>query len=217
MANDILLFPSLTEDLKKKIRFQKTRFSFYYTDLEDNEYELVDEPVEAYSSVNIIRDEEGMWDQEKNNLGFRRKYLLRTFGPLFGEGGIVCHDAKLGMAIIWTSPDSKQRGVIPVGTFTVEDQMMEAVAEKLFGRAQLRGQVEFTTVIYLASAGNPSENEQHLANKSGLILGELESYIIKLDGSIALKELYQLIDKSYAMTKHRKKRRKEFRSQLPTT
>ncbi len=35
-------------------------------------------------------------------------------------------------------------------------------------------------------------------------------YTIKLDGSIALKELYQLIDKSYAMTKHRKKRRKEF-------
>ena len=139
MANDILLFPSLSDELAKKVRFQKSKFSFFYTDKNNDEHELKDEPLEALSSIICIKDEDGEWDQDQNNFGFQRRYLLRTFQCLFGENGIACKNAILGMAIIWTSSDSKQRGVIPIGTFTNNDQIMEAVAEKTFGQAQLRG------------------------------------------------------------------------------
>ena len=182
MANDILLFPSLSDELGKKIRFQKSRFSFFYTDRNNEEHELKDEPLEALSSIYCIKDEDGEWDQDQNNFGFRRRYLLRTFQCLFGENGIACKNAVLGVAIIWTSSDSKQRGVIPVGTFTNNDQIMEAVAEKTFGPAQLRGQIEFSTVLYIAAAGKPDLTEMHLANTTGYVLGELENYTIKLDG-----------------------------------
>ena len=182
MANDILFFPSLTEELSKKIRFQKTKYSFFYTDNEGEEHELKDEPVEALSSIFCIKDEEGKWDQDKHNIGFRRQCRLRTFQCLFGERGIACKNAVLGIAVIWTSPDSKQRGAIPVATFTVQDQIVETKIEKLFERAQLRGQVDFSTVLYIASAGVPEPGEGHLANTNGYLLGELESYSVKLDG-----------------------------------
>ena len=182
MSNDVLLFPSLTEDLQKKIRFQKKKYDFFYTNQDQEEYELRDEPVEALSSIYCIKDDRGEWDQDRNNLGFRRRYLLRSFQCLFGENGIACENARLGIAIIWTSSDSKQRGVIPVGTFSIRDKVMEADVEKLFLKAQLRGQVDLTTVIYLAKAGTPKRNELHLANTNGYILGELETFTFKLDG-----------------------------------
>ena len=89
MAENILLFPSLTDDLLKKIRFQKTKYVFFYTDGDDQERELTDEPVEALSSIYCIKDESGEWDQDKNDFGLRRRYCLRTYQCLFGPTGIA--------------------------------------------------------------------------------------------------------------------------------
>lgn len=192
MSNSIMLFPSLNDEIIGRIRFQKQRFNFFYTDKNEDEYELIDEPIDAMSSINAIKDENGVWTQDDNNLCFRRKYCLRTFQCLFGEGGIACEDAILGLGIQWTSPDSRQRGVIPVGTFGITDQILEVEAEKKFGKAQLRGEVNFSTVLYIAKAGVPKENEAHLANTEGYILGELESYTIKLDGASSTFPIYEV-------------------------
>ena len=183
MSNAIMLFPSLNDELLKKIRFQKQKYNFFYIGKDKEEHELKDEPVEALSSVCCIKDEEGEWTQDNYNIGFRRRYCLRTFQCLFGENGIACKTALLGLAIVWTSSDSKQRGVVPVGIFSVKDQILDVEAEKIFDIAQLRGEVEFTTVLYLAKSGKPESDELHLANTNGYILGELETFTIKLDGN----------------------------------
>lgn len=192
MANDILLYPSLNEEFISKIRFQKQKYNFFYTDKNDDEYELADEPTEAMSSTYCIKDENGVWTQDDNNLGLRRKYCLRTFHCLFGENGVACKNAKLGLAIQWTSPDSRQRGVIRIGEFCATDQIMEAEAERIFGKAQLRGEVTFTTVLYIAEAGKPTENENHLANTNGYILGELDTFTIRLDGSSSAFPVFEV-------------------------
>lgn len=183
MTRDILLFPFLNEELQKKIRFQKSKVTFYYRDENNEEHELKDEPVEAQSSINYIKDEAGVWTQDNYNLGLKRRYCLRTFQCLFGAEGVACKSARLGLAMIWTSADSKQRGVIPIGTFGITDSILDIVVEKDFDVAQLRGEVCFSTVLYIARAGEPESDELHLANTNGYILGEFERYIIKLDGN----------------------------------
>lgn len=85
--------------------------------------------------------------------------------------------------MIWTSSDSKQRGVIQIGSFGNTDNILDAVAEKEFDVAQLRGEVDFSTVLYIAEAGIPEMDEMHLANTNGYVLGELENYVVKLDGN----------------------------------
>ena len=192
MSNKILLFPSLNDELLSRIRFQIHKYSFFYTDKDDEEYELIDEPVESGSSINAIKDEKGLWTQDDNNLCFRRKYCLRTFQCLFGENGVACSDAILGLGIQWTSSDSRQRGVIRLGKFNSSDKILEGEAEMKFAKAQLRGEVNFSTILYLAHAGNPSENELHLANTEGYVLGELDSYTIKLDGSSSSFPIYEV-------------------------
>lgn len=183
MANDILLFPTLSDDFLKRIRFQKSKMEFYYTDQYGIQYELDDEPAEAMSSVNVVKDKNGVWNQDDYNIGLRRKYCLRTFNCLFGNEGIACSDAKLGLAIVWTSAESKQRGTINISTFSATDTIVESTVEYEFERAQLRGEINFTTVLYLAEAGNPSDEEQHLVNENGYILGNLDEYSVRLDGT----------------------------------
>ncbi len=182
MKNDVLLYPSLNDYYLDRIKFSKRPCEFYYTDRNDEEYELLDEAVSEGSAVSCIKDPEGRWTQDDYNLCIRRKCRLSSFQCLFGPNGIVCSDARLGIGVQWTSPDSKQRGIISLGSFCREDSSCETMADHRFGKAQLRGDVTFATVLFIAQAVNPDENEQHLANIQGAVLGRLDSFTIKLDG-----------------------------------
>ncbi len=190
MANDFMLFPSLTDEYLKRIRFQSKTTEFYYTTKDDEEFELTDELIDQSTSIYKLKDNMGRWTQDDYNFGFRRKYLLRTFQCLFGPEGIACRNAKIGMAIVWTSLDSKQRGVFPVGEFGAEDIMMQKEADIVFQKAQLRGSVNFSTILYLSSAGIPDHDELHLANTQGYVLGELERFTIQLDGNGSIFPVY---------------------------
>lgn len=183
MSSNIMLYPSLNDEMMGKIRFQKQKYKFFYTDIYDEEYELCEEAVDEFSSIHCIKDENGIWTQDDYNFCFRRKYCLRTFQCLFGENGLVCKDARLGLAVQWTSSDSRQRGVVKIGEFSAQDTIMEAEVEKHFSKAQLRGEVTFTTVMYVAQAGHPDESETLFANENGYLLGKLDTYVLKLDGN----------------------------------
>lgn len=194
--SSILLYPSLTDELKGMIRVQERKYEFYYNNKEGEEKILVDEPIEAMPSICCIKDEEGIWTQDDYDLGFRKKYCLRTFQCLFGKNGIASINSKLGLAIVWTSSDSKQRGVVEIGRFGYSDDILDVEVEKLFGKAQLRGEVNFTTILFVAEVGTPTEDELHLANHSGYVLGELEdSFTIRLDGNGSVFPVFEVAEK----------------------
>lgn len=193
--SSILLYPFLTDELKSKIRFQNRRFEFYYNNKEGEEKPLTDEPIEAMSSIYCIKDQEGVWTQDDYDLGFKRKYCLRTFQCLFGKNGIASINSKLGLAIVWTSSDSKQRGVVEIGKFSYTDRILDIEVEKNFGKAQLRGEVNFTTILYISEVGTPEDDELHLANYSGYVLGELDSFTIRLDGNGSVFPVFEVSEK----------------------
>ena len=114
MAANISLFPVITDDLLSKTRFQASPYQLYYV-RDDQEYVLRTEEVDSSTIVHKVIDDEGIWSPDDYQLCIRRKYSIRTYQCLFGSNGIACNNAKLGIALMWTSPDSKQRGVIPIG------------------------------------------------------------------------------------------------------
>ena len=194
MSDKVFLYPSLTEELLQALCYPKMPFSFFFTDRDGFEKELQHEPIDDSSSIYCIKDVTGEWDQDKCDFGVRRDYCLSSFKCLFGPFGIICRNAALGLAVVWTSSDSKQRGVIPVKSFTYNDQKLDASIEKVFGKAQLRGQVDFTTILYIAEAGQPENDERHLANETGFILGELDSFTIRLDGKGSAFPIYEVTE-----------------------
>ena len=194
MAKSITLFPALTDNLLKEFKILKRPYRFFYTDKNHDERELTTESVETGTPLLLIRDEAGLWSQDDYNIGFERKVSVQSFSCLFGEDGIVCHDARLGIAIQWKSADSKQRGTVRSTSFSVEDEVHDIVLEYLFQKAQLRGKVDFTMVLYLAKAGHPHETELHLVNKEGYILGELDTWSVQLDGIGSIFPVFEIVD-----------------------
>lgn len=193
MASDLLLYPTFSGVFEDKVRFQKRKYEFYYTDRNGEFSPLIDEAVDANSSVHIIKDETGGWDQDNCNIGFSRKFKLDNLQCLFGSDGIACEDALLGIAVRWTSADSRQRGIVPAGTFSADEPKKVFEVEKVFDRAQLRGDIRLETVIYIAESGNPKQGESHLANTAGMILGELDDpYTFRLDGTGSLFPIYDV-------------------------
>lgn len=195
MASNIFLFPTINDELLGKIRFQTSLYEFYYV-RDDQEYSLRAESVDGSVIINKIVDDEGIWAPDDYNLCVKRRYSLRTYQCLFGENGIACKNAVLGLALMWTSADSKQRGVIPIGDIENSQRDIDMNLNYEFSEAQLRGEVEFTTVIYLKSVGTPLWNEEHLANEYGCLLGELDKFVIKLDGNGSVFPMYEVNEPS---------------------
>lgn len=191
MAANISLFPLINDDLLRKIRYQTSPYELYYI-RDEQEFSLRAEVVEDSVMVHKVVDDEGVWSPNDYNLCIRRRYSLRTYQCLFGENGIACRNATLGLALVWTSSDSKQRGVIPIGEIVNSSRDLDLVLNQEFAEAQLRGVVEFTTNIYIKSAGTPLWSEEHLANDYGCLLGELDKFIIKLDGIGSVFPMYEI-------------------------
>lgn len=194
MTENIMLFPSLNEGLMRQVQFQKSEFSFFFTDRNALEKELKYEPIGVESSIYYIKDETGRWNPDKNDFGLEYKCCLKSVQCLFGFSGIACNTAVLGLAIVWKSSDSKQRGVIPIGTFTYDDKSFDASIKKQFGKAQLRGQLDFTTILYIAEPGSLDSDERHFANTAGYVLGEMDSIKVRLDGNGSTFPIFEVSD-----------------------
>lgn len=196
MAEGLNLFPTLTDELFDKIRFETTPYEFSYQ-LNEEEFYLSDEAIEGSNLFFKIIDEKGIWNPDENNLILRKSYKLRTYSCLFGPDGIACRGAEIGLAIMWTSQSSKQRGIIEIGSIS-KSQKEEASfqVEYNFGEALLRGSIEFSTIFYLKKSGNPTLAEEHLANDEGYILGELDKTVIMIDGNGSMFPIYEVNEPS---------------------
>lgn len=191
MAAIIPSFPMITDELLQSIKLETSEYFFYYIRNEE-EVQLNFEEISEGASVYAITDNQGVWMPDYYNLGIKRSYTLSNYKSLFGENGIACRNSVLGLAVIWKSSDSKQRGAINIGDICNSDKSLTLNLNYEFSKAQLRGEVEFTTIIYVKQLGTPSKEEEHLANTYGCILGEIDKFIIKLDGSGSMFPLYEV-------------------------
>jgi len=202
MAAPIFLYPSLTEEMKEGI-FQAKKYTLSYTADDGSEHELGYEAAEAGSSVSCIRTD-GRWNADKNNLCIKRIVALKNYRKLFGPEGLVCRNAKLGLSVVWTSFDSRQRGAESVMTFEVNEKefaerhdhtFVEGEVDFGFPCARIRGDISFDVVLYIAGAGTPSADERHLANEEGFVLGVLDSFVLRLDGTGSLFPVFEVYEK----------------------
>lgn len=183
MANLLSPFPVLNEKRIQELCYESSEFVFFYKKSGSevtigSENDLTDE------SCFILKAIEGDdWNHDEYDLCFSRTIKLSNLDSLFGSTGIACNTAGIGIAVVWTSSDSRQRGVIPVGEFTKKDDDKEFCVKGIFEKGTLRGVVTLKTIFYVKSVGRPLSDESYLANSYGCILGELDSIKIILDGN----------------------------------
>lgn len=203
MAKSVYLYPRLTDDIIAEGIFQSKKYTFAYTDSDGFEKELEYEEAENTSSVNCIKTD-GVWSADKNNIIIRRSIALRKFKKLFGPAGVACKNAKLGLAAIWTSPDSRQRNAQKIITFGITESEFESLKDHTFvegeidiefPQAKFRGDIRLDIALYIAEPGTPGEDEIHLANEEGFVLGELDTFVLRIDGTGSLFPVYEVNEK----------------------
>ena len=122
------------------------------------------------------------WNPDTDALQMKASYSFGNLKYVFGEEGIACKNAILGVAILWKSHDSRQRGVIIDETELDRFSLNVTVNIKhCFKNAQFRGRVSFETVLYIKTIDN-KYNEKHLANIQGAVLGVLDQKDVYFDG-----------------------------------
>ena len=201
MATPIFLYPSLTDELKENI-FQAKRYEFFYTHADGLDRELDYEASEINSTVNCLKTD-GIWSADKHNLSVKRSIALKGFRNLFGSDGLACKNARLGLSVVWTSSDSRQRGAESVMDFGVSDADFDEKHDHTFAEgeidfefpvASIRGDVSLAVVLYIAKAGIPSQDEMHLANEEGLVLGLLDTFVLRIDGTGSLFPVFEVYE-----------------------
>lgn len=202
MAAPIFLYPSLTEEMKDGI-FQAKPYSFSYTSLDGLDRELDCEVSELNSQVSCLKTD-GVWNADKYNLYVKRTIALKNYKKLFGPDGVACRNARLGLSVIWTSFDSRQRGAEPIVDFAVSEKelsdthdhtFVEGEIDLEFSPAKIRGDVHFSVVLYIAKSGTPSKDEMHLANEEGFVLGAFDTFVLRIDGTGSLFPVFEVYEK----------------------
>ncbi len=183
-------YPKLTNELKKKTGYNIATYRFSYT-RNGEEFPLEEESVvenSTGSSVAISKliDKNATWNPEYYGLNVTSTCVIQTPIFLFGKKGIIADDGELGVAIMWTSKDSNARGVQPIGFFRKSTIPQTIEGTLSFSPHIIRGTVSLKTIFYVQDPGHIPTTQSYLANKTGMILGELDETRIIVDGKGAV-------------------------------
>ncbi|KMJ57114.1 hypothetical protein AB685_16960 [Bacillus sp. LL01] len=185
MSIQLNFFPVLTQDLFEKIGYELGLFELSYTSGGfSNALDAVPADSTGRNSQLQVRDEKNVWEPDGFNLCVKRSYTINVPKFLFGENGIAGGEDEIGIALLWTSKASNQRGIHIIADFNSKTPFPYTFnLNKEFPAGQLKGSISLQTVLYMKTTGIREPNEIHLANKAGIILGVLDEYTLVIDGN----------------------------------
>lgn len=186
MSNLFYLYPTLKDEHFEKARISTSDIRFYFNDErrkaitgEVKKHEIV------YKNDNLnyieLNDVNGVWDNQYDDLIIEQSLEIIEPKLLFGEKGLVSDLATIGVAILWYSRESRQRGSIQVGEFAKKDVSVKYDLFSHFEKAQLTAKLDYSVVFYVKDI-DPNIESTHFANEYGLILGRVFSTSIILEG-----------------------------------
>lgn len=173
-------FPVLDAQLGLRLRPQFSPFRFFYKDENGDEQDLVVE--DAGSSIHPLSDEHGRWSPDDHGLGFTRSFSVRCASFLYGKGGVACHDAVLTLALLWKSPDSRQRSALEIGEILDSPEQQSFSFREYFPKPRFKGRLDLQTAIIIKKPGSPGEGEEQFANIAGTVLGVIDTFSVLFDG-----------------------------------
>lgn len=179
---NVFLYPTYNKNEGElRLTFTPCRFSYRH---ESEVFSL--EIDENSDSLHTLKDNRAVWSLDDDILIIERDITIYGCSSIYDQGKtpLVSKGAEIGVAVVWTSAESNRRGVFDLGQL---NKYSCRNTFKLYGELfQLRGVVEFTTILYLKKSGELGP----FANTEGTILGELDKYVIKLDGTGSMFPIY---------------------------
>lgn len=194
MSGVVSLHPVLTTDLMQKLGFQVIDYLFEYDD-GVGKAPLVTESITGQEHVQSrlhLKDESDIWNSETHNLHFLREVFIANPSHLFGPKGIAGTNAEIGIAVMWASRQSSQRGVFTGDSIRLNSDKNVFAIRGEFSPGVLRDSFTLSTILYLKSTGLLQDDERHLASVAGTSLGELGVTTFHLAGNGSFFPIFTL-------------------------
>ena len=172
---NLFFYPTLNENLMDASGCSISQYGFSY--LFDGEYRVL--KAKGKSTVKL-EDSWESWKIETDGLHIKREISFEYPEALYGENGIACKDAELGLSIIWTNRTLTQMGTILPASVSKVGSLTRILFEHDFNPGEIQGDLELETILYIKRPGEiTAEDEVHLMNEAGVNVGVLDE--VKLD------------------------------------
>ncbi len=182
----IVLFPMISPERSQDIVLEHKKT---YSSVISNEcVSLVEKDIKG-SRLYYLEDEAEEWSNDSFGFTIEGKINMETLDWIKGDKGYAPSNSSVGIAIEWMSRSSRQRGSVRLSCEEIDNKLVGEYALQ-FQPGQLRGDLVFRLIIYIAERGTPKANEVHLANVPGMIIGELDSWVVMLDGISSMFPIY---------------------------
>ena len=195
MAVILESYPKMSRELLTKIGYMSSNYTFYYHSHGEKQ-KLVTSTADTSTSKTAVlqlNDDTAQWHPEFYELCADITATINVPRFLFGEKGLApVKDSKVGVAVIWMSPEASERGVFPIAELTSETSPGYQISGKIvFPEQRLRGTLILQTVLYLIDKGTPVGVEKYFASRKGTILGVLDETKIIIDGNGSLFPIHE--------------------------
>lgn len=199
MSIQLDLFPTIGKKLFDKIGYFSGEYQFLY---HKDGYDIVlqNEANESHGqtqSVIHLIDSNCQWHANMYDLCFKKSCIINNPNFLFGENGVAVDEATIGIAVMWSSKTSSQRGIIKCSEFQRQVGKVSIDIEGCFPPGQLKGTVIFDTVLYLKQA--PEISPSYYARKPGTILGVLDTITVIIDGNGSVFPIVEVQEPGYPL------------------
>lgn len=188
MSQIISLFPTYEHGYLNI--FSLSDYEFFYE--KDGEViKLDNDPDNSLSGEIVLEDNTGYWSPDEYSLNFSKKIEIVKANLLY-EGisdttdfnyKIACANAVIGIGLVWSSPSSNQKGAFVIGDIKKKETKQVFSITKSFPKGLLRGEIIFSVVLFIRKPGTPKSDEYKYANEAGCKIGEVENYVIRIDGN----------------------------------
>lgn len=181
-GNNISGFPTLTDKMVEKCCIDPESYSFifsYYRDIENPHVVL--EQDETNNLFLSLYDKSASWSVDTHNLIIDGKYKISNPSVLFGPDGIAPSNSKIELHLRWGSSENKKRGITYIGTILNTMDELVFPIHHVFPINSIRGQIKLSFEYTLQDSVVLQNDERHLADKKGTIIGEQQLSILDID------------------------------------
>jgi len=178
--SSVSLYPVYSR-FTSETEFTFSPYTFFYKKNEEKFTLTTNTPV---GGVHALADENSYWNADDYELGIHRSIQCTNAHLLYGKAknAIAERGSTLGIALSWSSADSNQRGTVEIGAIKCIEGSSKHCLDYVFPKGTLRGEVNFSIILYLKSNSSIFNPVSPYANVVGTVLGTLDTFKIKLDG-----------------------------------
>lgn len=188
---NLKFYPTLTQELLNRAGCTNSKYLFSYVS-GDHEFELK----QKGSATVKLTDPLEMWKIEDDGLVLKKEICFAYPEQLYGENGIACCTAEIGICIIWTNHELTQTGCILPATDITTNTSRVCKFSHSFKSGEIKGDLELSLCLYIKKKGEQIRpEEKSLMNEEGVSIGEIETAVLDFNSAFMEFPIEEYISK----------------------